>query len=737
MPESNYSENALKVLEKRYLAKDSSGKPIESPEDLFRRVARNIAGADIPYGGEVRASATAEKFYRAMSSLEFLPNSPTLMNAGRQLQQLSACFVLPVEDSIESIFDAVKNVALIHKSGGGTGFSFSRLRPKNDRVATTGGLASGPLSFMRVFNVATDVIKQGGTRRGANMAILSVEHPDILQFITAKKDPEAYTNFNFSVAVTEDFIQAVKENREYDLRNPRTGEPVRQLNAAEVFDLIVEMSWESGEPGIIFIDRMNSDNPVPHIGRIESTNPCGELPLLPYESCNLGSINLSKMLKKVGDRHEIDYSRLEDTVNLSVHFLDNVIDMNRYPLPEIRKMTIENRKIGLGIMGFADMLIRLGIPYNSNEALKTAGDLMSFILKKAQDASEELARTRGSFPNFKGSTYDLSGAKPIRNATLTTIAPTGTLSIIADCSSGIEPIFAVCYYRRILDDERLVEIHPIFMEIASGEGFYSAQLIDDIARRGTVQGMKRVPSEVRRLFLTAHDIAPEWHIRMQSVFQKYTHNAVSKTINFPEQATQEDIRKAFMLAHEEGCKGITVYRYGSRGRQVLNIGKVEEGHASGPRPRPAVTFGTTEKVATGCGNLYITVNRDELNICEVFTQTGKSGGCDSQSEATSRLISLALRSGLDPRGLVKQLKGIRCPSCIRREGVNVLSCPDALAKAIEKTLNGEKNADNAGAKHTSPLHPSQNGPFCPECGEPLEIAEGCVVCRHCGYSRCA
>jgi len=735
MPDSNYSENALKVLEKRYLAKDSSGKPIESPEDLFLRVARNIAGADILYGGEERAAATAEKFYRAMSALEFLPNSPTLMNAGRQLQQLSACFVLPVEDSIESIFDAVKNVALIHKSGGGTGFSFSRLRPKNDRVATTGGLASGPLSFMRVFNVATDVIKQGGTRRGANMAILSVEHPDILQFITAKKDPEAYNNFNFSVAVTEDFIQAVRENGDYELRNPRTGEPVQQLNAAEVFDLIVEMAWQSGEPGIIFIDRMNRDNPVPHIGRIESTNPCGELPLLPYESCNLGSINLSKMLKKVDNRHEVDYSRLGDTVNLAVHFLDNVIDMNRYPLPEIRKMTVGNRKIGLGIMGFADMLIRLGIPYNSNEALKTAGETMSFILEKARDASEELARTRGPFPNFKGSTYDLGGAKPIRNATLTTIAPTGTLSIIANCSSGIEPIFAVCYYRRILDGERLVEIHPIFMETASGEGFYSTQLIDDIARRGTVQGMKRVPSEVRRLFITAHDIAPEWHIRMQSVFQKYTHNAVSKTINFPEQATQDDIRKAFLLAHEEGCKGITVYRYGSRGRQVLNVGRVEEGHAPGPRPRPAVTFGTTEKVATGCGNLYITVNRDELNICEVFTQTGKSGGCDSQSEATSRLISMALRSGLDPRGLVKQLKGIRCPSCIRREGVSVLSCPDALARAIEKTLNGG-NADDSGAPHAPPLNPSQNGPFCPECGEPLEIAEGCIVCRHCGYSRC-
>lgn len=752
------SPNALAVLKKRYLSKEPNG-DIETPSRMFRRVASNIASAELKYNPDYDINSLAKEFYKMMSSLEFLPNSPTLMNAGRELQQLSACFVLPVDDSMESIFDAVKNLAIIQKSGGGTGFSFSRLRPKNDKVATTGGVASGPISFMKVFNSATDVVKQGGTRRGANMAILEVTHPDILEFITVKSDMKELTNFNLSVAVTEDFMKAVEEGSDYDLINPRNGKPAGKLNARKVFDVMVENAWKSGEPGIIFIDRINRDNPTPELGRIESTNPCGEVPLLPMESCNLGSINLAKMVKSEGGRVEVNYEKLAQTVKLAVRFLDNVIDMNNYPLPQIEAMTMGNRKIGVGVMGFADMLIQMGVPYNSEKALEIAEEAMSFIQNKARETSAELAKEKVPFPNFIVSRFFKEGSPPLRNSTLTTVAPTGTLSIIAGCSSGIEPVFALSYIRQILDEEKFLEVHPIFEEMAKEKGFYSRELMENLSKKASIQNVKAIPEDARKIFITSHDVSPEWHVRMQAAFQKYTDNAVSKTVNFPKEASQEDVKKVFWLAYREGCKGITIYRYASRGKQVLNIeGEDSSEKPSGeksekktgaskeklhPRERPPVTMGTTEKVAIGCGNLYVTVNSDEVSLCEVFTQTGKGGGCDSQSEAVGRLASMALRSGIDPAAIIRQLKGIRCLSCIRRRGVEVLSCPDAVAKAIEKALkikslvfysvNGNGADKDSGGNGNGLI---VNGTSCPDCGSTVEFAGGCIVCRSCGYSKC-
>ena len=563
------TSNALTVLERRYLKKDEQGGVIEAPLEMFRRVAANVALADLQYNGNADIRKTEEEFYGVLSNLEFLPNSPTLMNAGRALQQLAACFVLPVEDSLESIFDSVKSTALIHQSGGGTGFSFSRLRPKNDPVRTTGGAASGPVSFMRVFNVATEVIKQGGTRRGANMGILRVDHPDIMEFIAAKNDNRELTNFNISVAVTEEFMRAVETDGELLLINPSTHKVVRVVKAREVFEKIVEQAWKTGDPGVLFLDRINRDNPTPQLGDMESTNPCGEQPLLPYEPCNLGSINLSRMLREENGGYAIDWERIEHVVRTGVHFLDNVIDMSRYPLDQIDRMAKGNRKIGLGVMGFADLLIRLGIPYDSEEAIKTGEGIMRFVEETAWEASEELAQKRGVFPNFRGSKYDREGGPRLRNATVTTVAPTGTLSIIAGCSSGIEPLFALSYVRHILGDVDLPEVYDHFIETARKRGFLTNELLIHVTAGNSIQNRSDVPEDVRRLFVTAFDIAPEWHVRMQAAFQRHTDNAVSKTINFPQKATIEEVRKAFQLAYKEGVKGITVFRSGSKSGQVL------------------------------------------------------------------------------------------------------------------------------------------------------------------------
>jgi ribonucleoside-diphosphate reductase alpha chain len=731
---------ALQVLERRYLLRDDKGKVTEKPEEMFRRVAKAIAAAELNYDKKADVKAVEDEFFKLMSGLDFLPNSPTLMNAGKKLGQLSACFVLPVDDSMESIFDAVKYTALIHKSGGGTGFSFSRLRPENDVVGSTGGVASGPVSFMRAFDTVTDVTKQGGTRRGANMGIMNIDHPDIEKFIAAKEDMKALTNFNISVALTADFMEAVKSGADYDLVNPHTKKVTGRLNAKKVFDKIVDMAWRTGDPGIIFIDRINESNPTPHLGKIESTNPCGEQPLLPYESCNLASINLSHMMIKKGGAYDIDHPRLARTIKTAVRFLDNVIDVNKFPLEQIDEMTKKTRKIGLGIMGFADMLVMLGVPYNSEEALDIAAKLMTFIAEESLKASVELAKERGAFPAFKGSIYDVPDGPEVRNATRTTIAPTGTLSMIAGCSSGIEPLFALSYTKTVLDGTPFVEVNPYFEEAARQGGFYSNELMKKLAEGEHLGDIEGVPDEIKKVFVTAHEITPEWHVKMQAAFQRSTDNAVSKTINFPQSATREDVAHAYMLAYEEGLKGITIYRDRSRDTQVLTTGKKpekakEEPVTRAPRKRPSETKGTITKVNTGCGSLYITVAYDDKGICEVFSTLGKSGGCASaQLEATCRLISLALRSGIDVASIVHHLRGIRCPSIAWENGKSVLSCADAIASVLEKHISD----DDKPKTEDYGLSKSVVGQMkhCPDCQNLLVFSEGCYHCPVCGYTKC-
>lgn len=801
LPDPNLSENAITVLKRRYLEKDSFGNLIETPRQMFWRVARTIGSNDIKYRPDIDLIAEVREYYNFMASLDFVPNSPTMMNAGRPLGQLAACFVLPVEDTMEGIFDAVKFAALVHKSGGGTGFSFSRLRPKASMVASTAGTASGPVSFMSVFNAATETIKQGGTRRGANMGILRVDHPDIRDFIICKRDMVSITNFNISVTVTDKFMEAVEKGGYYDLIAPNSGKVVGQANAREIFDMIAENAWLNGDPGMVFIDEVNRHEKTPHIGLVEATNPCGEQPLLPYESCNLGSINLNNMLTEDG---KVDWEHIRRAVRRGVRFLDNIIDLNKYPLPQIHEMTHANRRIGLGIMGWADLLFALKIPYDSEEALELGRSIMQYVHTEARAMSDELAIERGQFPNCPGSVFK----HPTRNSTVTTIAPTGTISMIAETSGGIEPNFALCYVKRVMDDDRLLYVNPRFEQAAKSGGWYSAELMEKIANYVHLKDLTEIPERERRAFQTAHDISPEAHIRMQAAFQQWTDNAVSKTINFPNSATIDDVKNAYLMAWKMKCKGITIYRDGSRDVQVMNTGaslastnsetrslenkpdvksgaqattnRNSDSSFSGkatiqhlveasptpartkihtkPRHRPSVTFGYTEQIQTGEGTLYLTINEDNIGLCEVFCSIGKQGGAAAaQSEAIGRLISLALRSNVDPQQIVKQLKGIMGPNPVWHEGDLIRSIPDAIGRGLERYLQKKNNpqeelplslSESVLPEPARDPDPSTEIPSlefaygiqikeaCPDCGEPVVFEEGCLICRSCGFSKC-
>ncbi len=778
-------QNALRVLERRYLKKDADGRIAETPAELFHRVANAIAAPDATYGATPdQIQKTAGMFYQAMVDREFMPNSPTLMNAGRPLGQLSACFVLPVGDSMEEIFETIKNAALIHKSGGGTGFAFSRLRPRNSVVASTSGVASGPVSFMRVFNSATEAVKQGGTRRGANMGILRIDHPDIEEFISCKNDLTQITNFNISVAITDEFMDAVESGRHYTLYNPSTRRPyevngiAQTLDARQVFTSIVEHAWRTGEPGMIFIDRINQTNPTNRIEEIEATNPCGEQPLPPYDSCNLASINLGAVVKEdlpqtYDRRHPadgVDWDKLTRLVKLGVHFLDNVIDANKYPIPEITTQTRGNRRIGLGIMGWADMLVKLRVRYDSEEAFELGDQVMAHIQSEARIHSSELATTRGKFPNWDGSIYSDEGVA-MRNATVTTVAPTGTISIIAGCSSGIEPFFAVSFVRNVMEGTRLIDINPIFEQIAKERGVFSNELMEKIAAANSIQEIDEIPMDVREIFVTTADVSPESHIRMQAVFQKHCDSAVSKTINLSSTATPDDVQTAYWQAYRLGCKGVTIYRDGSRPGQVLSTGATPESARNtdaigafskrtigktpppdvvspanppqaapdtaartsatgsvGPVERPEVLQGFTEKIKTGYGNLYVTVNMCQGKPFEVFASIGKSGYTTmADTEAICRLISLALRSSIPVPQIVKQLHGIGGSQPIfARRGV-ISSIPDAIAKVLN---------DHFGNGNRIVKAPDIAKEHCPDCGGMLEYKEGCVLCRSCGYSQC-
>lgn len=790
------SENALKVIEKRYLIKDRDRKPIESPEDMFRRVARHVAQGDAIYKAKPEEIKKSEnEFYEIMAKLEFLPNSPTFTGAGTKLGQLAACFVLPIEDDMRAILKSQMDMGMIHKSGGGTGFSFSRLRPRNDVVGSTGGVSSGPIGFMQMYNDTTECIKQGGTRRGANMGILRIDHPDILEFIDYKQQDGTLSNFNISVALTHEFMDALKQDCEYDLINPHTQKTFGKLKASDVFNKIVQGAWRNGEPGVIFLDKINAKNPTPQVGEIEATNPCGEQPLLPYESCNLGAINLKKLFKKnPGGQIEFDWKRLDDIIPVVVHFLDNVVDINKYPVPEIEKMTKQNRKIGITVMGFADMLYDLGIAYDSDEGLAMAEKVMGFIEKRSHEESAKLAKTRGEFPNFPGSIWDKKDAPKMHNAATTSCNPTGTLSIIGTCSSGIEPFFALAYTKTVMDNDALPEVNEHFLRLAKERGFYSEELLKEILKSGSIQEVNGIPDDVKKVFKVSSDIHPDWHVKMQAAFQRHTDGAISKTINFPNSATEDEVRKAYLLAYDLDCKGLTVYRDGSRAYQVLTTGKSETNNsevsvdgdnqaiqhtivASGitivPRERPEVTHGYTYRIKTAYGKLYVTINDDDNGQpFEIFSHLGKAGGFfAAKAEAICRLMSLALRSGVDPEEIISQLKGIRGPTPTWGEdGKMILSLPDAIAQTLEKHINREQGKLNleysdevteSKEKHEEEIQTqfsngyskdemakpatTTNGsiadigeaPACPDCGAMLELGEGCLKCQSCGYSKCA
>jgi len=776
------AENARVVLERRYLAKDSEGEIIETPDQLFRRVARNLAQAELNYGADSGRMADVEnQFYRIMSQLDFLPNSPTLFNAGRPLQQLSACFVLPVPDSIEGIFDTIKHTAMIHQSGGGTGFAFSRLRPEGSTVASTAGVASGPVSFMKVFDGATEAIKQGGTRRGANMGILVVDHPDIEKFIEVKADMTTLQNFNISVAVTDKFMQAVERDEEYDLWDPHQKKVVGHRPAREVWEKLVYNAWKNGDPGLVFIDRINDANPVPQWGPIESTNPCGEQALGPYDSCNLGSINLSNFAVRRSNGWQLDWDRLGSVVPIAVRLLDNVIDMNKFPIPQIEEMSRQNRRIGLGVMGFADLLMKLGVPYNSEEAVRWAERITQFIESRANTASLQLAEERGVFPAWEGSVYntrpDRYPDKPrYRNCTRTTIAPTGTISIIANCSSGIEPVFALAFMRQHYLDRKeakkptqLTEVNDYFLKIAEERGFYSEDLISFLAQGGSLIERLEVPEDVRRAFVTAHDIEPEWHVRIQAAAQRHIDNGVSKTINFAHTATPADVENAYLLAYREGCKGITIYRDGSRDLQVLSHQGAQKTDMSGEETATALApshlpetgvarrkrlpderQSTTHKFRVGDQEGYLTVGLyEDGSPGEVFIKVSKQGSTVSGLMDTIALLtSLALQHGVPLETLTSKMKGTRFePSGMtdHPEIRTAVSLVDYIARYLEyKFVDGGDVSHeqlqlwkgNVELLDVIPSQAAQSGMGCPDCGSLLHYAEGCLICRSCGYSKC-
>ncbi|MEW6407482.1 MAG: vitamin B12-dependent ribonucleotide reductase [Patescibacteria group bacterium] len=788
---SDLSENAMLVLKKRALKKTKNGKTKETPDQLFWRVAKFVAFADKKYSKHLKKiKETEQEFYKMMKNLEFL-SGQVLRNVGEEKLTLSACFVLPISDSIEEIMKTMTENIIVHKATGGTGINFSRLRSKNAAVGSTNELATGPLGFIRAFNAAQDTIRTKGGRKQGSMVILNINHPDIEEFIKSKDKPSELSNFNISVGIFDNFMEAVEKNKDYPLVDPHTKKIIKKVKANQLFNLIIEHAWRSADPGILFLDRIESDNPTPSLGKLETTNPCGEQPLLPYETCNLGSIVLSNMIKTKNKKNEIDFNKIKKVVKLAVHFLDNTIDLNNFPLSKMEIMTRQNRKIGLGVMGFADLLIKLGIPYNSDLAVKIAEKIMKFINQEARKASSDLGKTKGFFLNFKKSIWPKFGFKTMRNAAITTIAPTGYISIVAGCTSGIEPIFAIAYKRKnSLGGITQFEVHPIFEEIARKRGFWSEKLLEKIFQQGTLKNIPEIPDDIKKIFVTAHDIEPEWHIKIQAAFQKYTDNAVSKTINFKESTTVSDVAKAYKLAYKLGCKGVTIYRYGSKEMQVLSKGEKETKSESKkllsampqPRPRPDIVKGKTYELKTAYGGLYVTINDDEEDRpFEVFATIGKAGGFfAAESEAICRLISLALRSGIPASQIVKQLKGIRGPMPSWTKKGTVFSIPDAIAKIIEdhikrdqtklpfaevkkennrkpatteaiksiETLKSNFNAsdklyDTAAARKLSqkesPISPLADigyAPECPECGSILEFGEGCLICRACGYSKC-
>ena len=748
---------SLEVLRRRCLLKDPHGEIIETPEQMYWRVAKTIAEVESSHGTSRQAiNELSEAFHKMMTEGKFLPNSPTLMNAGRPEGMLSACFVLPVNDSIPEIFEAVKNTALIQKAGGGTGFAFDRLRPTGDSVSSSGGTTSGPISFWKVIAETTNAIQQGAHRRGANMGMMSIEHPDIVKFIHAKRDIAAFNNFNISVKITDAFMDMLNKEpcAQHIVTNPRTrqqymipktidfhsyrlddlqpldGDKDNCYTVADIWKMIVSNAHATGEPGVCFIDRVNEHNPTPALGRIIATNPCGEQPLLGYEACNLGSLNVSRFV--LPDGSDLDWEGLGIAITYAVRFLDNVIDANYWPIPEIRDISLGNRKTGLGIMGFADVLVLLSIRYDSDEAVDFARRLSGFVQEHAHEASQKLAEERGSFPNWKGSIWDTDHHKPMRNAACTTIAPTGSISIIAKCSSGIEPIFSLAYKRRALDGAEFVQLHPLLEEIGTQHGWMSETIKTALMSGTKTWDIPGIPGNLASILVTAHQIAPEWHVRIQAAFQSKIDNAVSKTVNMPASATIEDVNNVFRLAYDLKCKGITVYRDNSRQNQVLSAVEVNVQHEETsiqPRQRMRVTTGKTSKFRMGCGTLFVTVNKDDEGICEVFANLGKAGGCPSQSEATCRAVSAALRSGVSPRVMIDQLSGIRCLStAVARKSnkeVDVLSCPDAIAQAMEETLGlSDAAQDHSFVKK------------CPECGQILRFESGCDVCKNCGYSKC-